>query len=230
MSFQKNDRSKPSGYNNNSSELSEKSGLFLTSRHVSWLVSSIVMICFFTFIAGYFLGKKKAVEKFYSKIKQDSFADHIYYSMCSMYDKADELQGEDGGNMQTEVATLSAESTEKKEKIIVSNLPEKQENLKEKKESVVQVAQELDIKSDNKYYAELIGFGTERAAQRFANKLLKDNISVSVKRRRSKSPRGRVIYWYQVITEKFSDRNDLIALVDDISVQERLKDVRIVSC
>jgi len=222
-------RSKRDLYNR-SSDSPEKSGLFLTSRNVSWLVSSLIMICFFSFIGGYFLGKKKAVEKFYSKIKQDSFADHIYYSMCSMYDKVDELQGEEGESVQTEVAALPAQVDKEHNVMIATNLSEKEESIQEKKELSRQVAQEIASKSDCKYYAELIGFGTERAAQKFANKLLKDNISVSVKRRRSKSPRGRIISWYQVVTERFSDRNDLIALVDDISVQERLKDVRIVSC
>jgi len=214
----------------------KKSGIFLSARHVSWAVSSVVLICFFVFIAGYFLGKKKAVEKFYSKIKQDSFSDHIYYSMCSMYDRPDEQQAEEGVvAAQSDLSPLSDVKTDElgeQETLVAQAAAAVQQDLEKKEIESKQVdtivaAQEKDIAQ---YYAELIGFGTYRAAEKFANKLEKDNISVTVKKRRSKTAKGRVITWYQVITEKFNNRNDLIALVDDISAQERLKDVRIVSC
>ena len=64
----------------------EKKGIFLTHRHVSWLLSLFIMSSFLVFVTGYFLGKKKAVEKFYNKVDQDSLADHIYYSVCSIYE------------------------------------------------------------------------------------------------------------------------------------------------
>jgi len=205
----------------------DKTGIFLTVRQTSWLVSSFIMICFFVFISGYFLGKKKAVEKFYHKIKQDSFADHIYYSMCSMYDKQDEqLSGDGGVEIQaTDVELADADAKEQK----VTTDPQDFE-VAAIDAVDASVRSELEVEERCQYYAELIGFGTERAARRFADKLLKNNVTVSVKRRRSKTARGRVITWYQVITGTFDDKDDLIALVDDISARERLKDVRIVSC
>jgi len=211
----------------------KKSGIFLSARQVSWVVSFLFFTCFFIFISGYFLGKKKAVEKFYSKIKQDSFSDHIYYSMCSMYDKDDELQAEEGSvSTQPDLVALPEEkkkSQEEPEALLLQAAAAIEKEI-QKECRVAEERIEAVQKNNDWFYAELIGFGTNRAAEKFANKLKKDNIGVSVKRRRSKTAKGRVITWYQVVTEKFSNRNDLIALVDNISAQERLKDVRIVSC
>ncbi|MCK5632780.1 hypothetical protein KAH94_03460 [bacterium] len=214
---------------------SKEIGIFLTAKQTSWVVCSIIFVRFFVFISGYFLGKKKAVEKFYSKIQQDSFADHIYYSMCSMYDKIDDQQ-ENKDNVEPRIIVdqtiaLSQEKINNDDSEVVKKNTNKSEKEKtivaeiEKSESVI--AQE---KNDCQYYAELIGFGTSKAADKFARRLQDDNVIVSVKKRKSKTARGKVIIWYQVVSQAFSDKNDLIAFVDDISAQERLKDVRIVTC
>jgi len=197
----------------------ESSGLFFTNRQVGWIVSGITMFCFFVFMGGYFLGKKKAVEKFYSKIKEDSFADHVYYSMCSLYDK----QGELVEQHDEQVEDVVVAQEDGAEAIIAqSEIPSAEQG--GQSESLQAVKEEC-----SQFYAELIGFGTHRAARKFADKLLAENISVSVKKRKSKTSRGKMITWYQVVTETFSDKSDLMALVDDVSSQERLKDVRIVS-
>ena len=213
----------------------KKPKIILGARQVSWAVSSLVLVCFFVFIAGYFLGKKKAVEKFYSKIKQDSFSDHIYYSMCSMYNKTDEqLSQNDVVSAQPDLVDVQEQKTQEnvQSDLITQAVVAVEQQMQQENSSLKKMAKrEIESKKNiGQCYAELIGFGTCRAAEKFANKLKKDNISVSVKRRRSKTAKGRIITWYQVITEKFSNRNDLIALVDNISAQERLKDVRIVSC
>lgn len=215
------------------SDSEKKSTLVLSARHVSWAVSSFLLVCFFVFISGYFLGKKKAAEKFYSKVKEESFSDQIYYSMCSMYNKTDDQLAQEGAVSEGEDLDPLPEVKNMQESSDVPLLAQAaaavQKEINQESQKRLEVVSS-DQKEIIKYYAELIGFGTNRAAEKFANKLKKDNISVSVKRRRSKTAKGRVITWYQVVTERFSNRNDLIALVDDISAQERLKDVRIVSC
>ena len=49
----KTDESLPVAYN---------SALYLSNRQVSWLIASLILLSFFIFIAGYFLGQRKAVE------------------------------------------------------------------------------------------------------------------------------------------------------------------------
>jgi len=227
----------------------EKKGIFLTHRHISWLLSLCIMSSFFIFVAGYFLGKKKAVEKFYNKIDQDSLADRIYYSVCSIYENNDEkLDQESTEDVQ---AGQLAVCEEKKSSEVQKEIAQKAVIGDEKtaKETVQQVAQQIaqqtvqqevvvspekailpeKIKCAN-YYAELIGFGTARAAQRFCEKLKKQGFAVVLKKRRSRSARGKTITWYQVVTEEFDNKSDLIAFVDIIKDKERLKGIRIVQC
>ena len=214
---------------------STKSGIFLTGRQVSLMVSSGVMLSFCVFITGYFLGKKKAVEKFYSKIDQDSFADQIYYSMCSMYDKGG-FKGADSQDSSLENNSAYIENDVHSPLLSAETVLHPVDTYHDFPLNRVLVAQKKDKKDvqeskvEGQFYAELIGFGRKQSAHRFANKLTNQGLTVSVKNRRSKTARGRVIVWYQVVTGTFGDKNDLIALVDDISAQEKLKDVRIVSC
>jgi len=200
----------------------EKKGIFLTNRHVSWVLSFFIISSFFIFISGYFLGKKKAVEKFYSKIDQESLADHIYYSVCSIYD-ADEC--------------VKQESTEDSSHLTVfENNNSGMQATKKVSEAEDVQSQKKDSTTDNQkasnesFYAELIGFGTVRAANNFAQKLKRQGFSVVVKRRISRTAKKKRITWYQVVTEKFDNKSDLIAFVDIIKDKEKLKGVRIVQC
>lgn len=203
----------------NKMEKKSKNGLFFSNRQVSWMLSFFILTSFFVFIAGYFLGKKKGIEKFYNKVNQDSFADSIYYSVCSIYDK-------DEAFIKQESTEQESENLDVSENNIVVDAVNNQKNgefRSLKKENKVKKP-----KDNKNYYAELIGFGTTRAANKFADRLKKRGFSVIVKRRKSQTAKGRTIVWYQVITEKFDTKNDLIAFVDIIKDKEKLKGVRIV--
>ena len=208
-----------------------KKGFFLTNRHVSWAVSFFIISSFFIFISGYFLGKKKAVEKFYNKIDQESLADNIYYSVCSIYDTDKSVE-------QKSTEDSSNEIISEQVKLVCDNTIKKVDTKAQhaiKKMVKEPLGGEITLPKDNKttqesFYAELIGFGTLRAANNFAQKLKKQGFSVVVKRRVSRTPKKRRITWYQVITEKFDNKSDLIAFVDIIKDKEKLKGVRIVQC
>lgn len=83
---------------------------------------------------------------------------------------------------------------------------------------------------DKKYYAQLIGFGTLRAAERFVDRLQQKNMPVKVVERHSKTAQEKEIIWYQIVTEHFDNKDDLIACVQKIKVEEKLNDIKIVSC
>ncbi len=80
------------------------------------------------------------------------------------------------------------------------------------------------------YYGQLIGFGTEKAAHLFVNKLASKGIDTEIKKRVSKTVKGRTSYWYQVVTAAYSNKNDLIVLVDKIAKEENIKDASICAC
>jgi hypothetical protein len=80
------------------------------------------------------------------------------------------------------------------------------------------------------YYAQLIGFGTSSAAQKFSEKLQRRNYPVCVRERHSTTAQGKKIIWYQVITEPFEDKNELLAAIQKIKKEEKLHDIRIINC
>lgn len=58
-----------------------------------FLISScaaFLLILFFVFMAGYYWGKKSAIEQLSHQFDQESFADRVYSSMYMMYDAGEE--------------------------------------------------------------------------------------------------------------------------------------------
>ena len=196
-------------------ESTKTKGVFLSNRHASFVVSGGLLFSFIVFIGGYFLGQKNTVDHFSNKVEQESFADQLYSSMCMMHENKDnEL------NESEEVVVVQVEQPEiSKATQVVTQAP-----VQEAEKSLV------NDEPQKQYYAQLVGFGTEKAAQQFRQRLRKKNIDVIVNRRRSKTSKGKTVSWYQVVTQKFNDQDNLNNLVETISEQERLKGVRIVTC
>ena len=185
-------------------------GIFLSNRHASFVVSGALFFSFVVFMSGYFLGQKNAVERFANKVEQESFADQLYSSMCMMHENKDN------------------ELNESEEPVVSSAVVAQGEKLRVQAESSEKIVE--GPKQNEQYYAQLIGFGAEKTAQQFAQRLHKKHIDVIVKKRISKTSKGKTICWYQVVTQKFMNKDALNVLVDTISDQERLKGVRIVTC
>jgi hypothetical protein len=80
------------------------------------------------------------------------------------------------------------------------------------------------------FYAQLIGFGTLSAAQKFSDRLRRKNFPVQVKERNSSTAQGKKIIWYQVVTEPFEDKEELLAAVHKIKLEEKLHDIRVIQC
>jgi preprotein translocase subunit SecA len=89
---------------------------------------------------------------------------------------------------------------------------------------------QLEHSIKKQYYAQLIGFCTEKSAQKFVQKLASKGIETEIKKRKSKTAKGKVSYWYQVVTSFYSDKDELIALVQRISQEENIKGTSIQVC
>ncbi len=76
------------------------------------------------------------------------------------------------------------------------------------------------------YCAELIGFGTRKAAEAFISRI---DDPLEIRHRSSVTPKGKKITWYQVVTKDYADRDELIAMVDRIAKQEKIKGTRIIT-
>ena len=206
-------------------------GLCLDNRHLSWAFSVIIMLSFGFFIAGYFLGKRTAVQDLYATVDQDSLADTIYTSLCTIpEDKMVVSQQENDTLESMESFDLEYNPLQSIDAdVALVQLPVETDT-STKKELKMEMPGEVVELSHEKYFAQLVGFGTQQAAHAFAQRLQKKNIPVIVKDRHSKTARGKKVTWYQVVTAPFSNKNELEIIVDEIKIKERLKDVRILTC
>ncbi len=201
-----------------SSGCSKNSSLCISKRHASLLMAGFLALFFFTFITGYFWGKRTAVEQLTSKIEEELLADQIHSSFYNMQERnpaprAIIDQPEEGAATVPE----SEPEVEVEEQIEVRPEPEG-------------IKQALRQSEDAEhYFAQLIGFGTQLAANGFVQRVSKD-IPVEVKKRTSRTARGKTRTWYQVVTKPYSDKNELASLVKKVSKKERLNGVQIVTC
>ncbi len=212
-------------------------GLFVPSRQVSMLIAALLMMFFITFLSGYFFGKKHMVEQFIAKVEQDSFADQIYSSLCALSEyEPEELRAiavQDQELVVQEIYdTLVQEVVP--ETVVLAEAAVSEDAvvsaLNEPDQIPLPENPVVDTPPDTAYYAQLIGYGTELAAKKFAHRLSQKDIPVRVKKRISKTPKGRQRTWFQVVTQNHSDRDTLDKLVDRITKQEKLKGVCIVTC
>lgn len=182
---------------------------------------------------------------FSSKLEQESFGDQIYSSMCSMCETGDVEEGNeqeeasDSGEPQIQSDTIEnkvEQSTEENSTEVASNdtayeVPATALVLLQA--GTHGAAQKIELEEDEQeaeYFAQLVGFGTAHAAQQFVQRLSRKEIPVMVRKRQSRTARGRFITWYQVVTEKYSDRAELDRLVQRLKKEEKLNDVQIVTC
>jgi cell division protein FtsN len=190
---------------------SENQGLFVPNRQLSVIVALLLLLSFSIFMTGYFLGKKKAVEQFTENMQQDAFADKIYTTVLSTVQ-------ENQSSVENALLVTHAD-----EGVDVSAQSINQEIAAIEQEVVAQ-------QQEHHYYAQLIGFGTEKSAQLFVKKLAAKGIETEVKKRISKTAKGHTSYWYQVVTAAYSNKNDLSVIVDRLAKEENIKDACIRVC
>jgi hypothetical protein len=209
----------------------EIDGLMLTKQQTAWASSAVILFSFVIFMSGYFLGERKASQDFSYKVDQDVFADKISASMYALYDtKGDIDESDDQEDSGSAVAATLVASDEIKEQITATREQEIEASTEVAEREDNQTIIKAPTKPNSKhYFAELIGFGTESAAQAFVKKLRSQKIPVKIAKRTSKTARGRALAWYQVITENFDSLPELKKLTDTLAKQERLKGVKVVT-
>lgn len=197
----------------------------LSLRQMSLLCAGMLLACFFVFMAGYFLGKKAATQQFLYKIEQESLADQIYSSMCILSDNKDEIENSENNDDTDENDSLDG----------AENSAAEPEEPAAKSQSVAAI--EIQQKSTNEastakkttYCAQLAGFGLLLPAQRFAQRLNEKGYKVHVVERHSKTAKGKSVSWYQVVTQPFEEKSDLLRIVNILKKSEHLSGVQIVT-
>jgi len=205
-----------------------KQGLFLSNRHMSWAISIVLLLNFFLFMTGYFLGKKQAVDHLNYKIDQESLTDHVYSSMYALYDSKVSTASSDNVESGEEAEVAEAEALT--EEPTLEQAIDITAQVKTNDQTATSSSEILSVQKDGREYcAQLVGFSSERTAQQFVKKLAQRDITAHIKQRSSKTAKGRTVYWYQVITESFTNKEELLKLVENIKRREKLHDVRIIT-
>jgi organic radical activating enzyme len=95
---------------------------------------------------------------------------------------------------------------------------------------VQEQATESASTASNACYAKLVGFGTQKAAISFAERLKKQGINVQIKTNISKTAQGKKRIWYQAITPEYSSMQALDQDINKIVKIEHIKkqDVQII--
>jgi hypothetical protein len=186
--------------------------LTMTKRQTSGVVAALLFIFFMSFIMGYFLGTKHATEEFIVQMHQESFADQLFSSVCSLGNTASELMVD---NECPQNIPVSIENSVPPVCIPVSNpLPVVEDN-----------------GADELYAAELIGFGKRDAAAQFMARVTRNTgVNLELRTRHSKNGKGSVTTWYQVVTQRYPSKAALNNDLEQIAKKETLRDINIVTC
>jgi len=215
-------------FNNEPAKEHESINVSLSSRQASLMLAAGILILFFSFITGYFWGKKNAISQFCMSVEQSSFADRIYTSMCELSDTEIPVTQEQVAQNEEQVVEV-ATAVDATEIVEEQNDTVEPLNHDALRTPVVQgVIEQQAAMSTVPYHAQLAGYGSMAQAEKFAQKLCKKGTVAKVETRKSKSTKGKTRSWYQVVTKDFTDKKELETLVTRISKEEKLTGVRIV--
>jgi len=203
----------------------ESSGFFITRRQASAISSVIILMFTVILVFGYFWGQRKAIEEFTNKVVNDSFADQVNYSMYSLYGDNSIIDNDE----ENEKLNIQESNVIDKQKNIMPEPSLQNQGVLENKSDINDNFKQISntINPKTKYYAQLIGFGSRKAAEQFVNKVQKKGYNVFIVPRKSKTSSGRIITWFQAITDKFDDESKLMDMANRIKMSERLGEIKV---
>lgn len=181
--------------------------LIIDRYSASRVLAGLILVSFFVFAAGYFLGKRSLAQEAMLDTERAAFADHVSFALNASQD--------------TDVPV----ETPRAQEVVVSQ-PIQTVHV-DKDMSVPQPVPAV-IDKGLQHRALLFG-GTKKAVTEFTQRLQQRGIVVEVRERTSKTAKGKTRYWYQAVTAPYTNKDDLTALVATITNLEKLKNVEIIS-
>ena len=186
----------------------ETHGLVLSNHELKYGGAALVLVVLFVFAGGYFLGKKRAYEELAVRYDDECFADKINQSLSSLY--------EQGDNEPADTPDAEADNSGEEDACAVVPLAESSELTKDSQDETRELA-----------YAQLCGFGTRYMAEAYVSRLKKRAIEAAIIERESRSKKGKMVTWYQVITGTM-DKRELEELVKELKKDDKLSGVQII--
>jgi hypothetical protein len=193
--------------------------IYLSRRIIQFSLGIFLFLVFVAFMIGYFIGIKHATDEFVTQMRHETLADHLLIS-SGIHNHSSPSDTVESLHFHKELVSESPIA-------LTENNSVHHDVYKDDKKSSDNV-QPIEILTS--YNAELIGFGTYQAAQSFIDRVhVYSDIKLELKERASKTPRGKAIKWYQVVTEKYEQKNELQNILDILIKKEHLHDVKIVA-
>jgi hypothetical protein len=205
--------------------MAQEQTLTLSRRLIPGLLSLLLLLVFIGFMIGYFLGVKYTTDEFVTQIRQETLADQLLVSSV----------GNAGGanGSEPEAVTVATAPETESASCEISDFAKATSDMAAGEQPNQVVAQSVPTTAPAeaaRYSAELIGFGTKAAAQEFIKRVSAYNpVALELKERHSKTARGKVIKWYQVVTGKYEQKQELQKQLDTLIKKERLQDIKIVA-
>lgn len=187
----------------------DKKQLYLTQNQLSYVAASLLIIGFFIFVSGYYLGKKNGTKSFVDQVEKEYISEKTF-GPALLGDKIDIDKKENENDLKG-----INNKTETEENWSANTLRDEQET----------IARGTDIY----YYAPLAGFGTFKAAKDCESNLTSRGFAVKTVERKSKTSKGQVKTWYQVILLPMEDKQKLINQAEQIKKIAHIKEVNIIA-
>ncbi len=208
--------------------------IVLTKRQASMTMASILLFCLFVFIVGFFLGKRSSIDEFSQKVSNDSLHDQIDFLLTTQSLQTSATE-EELGSFDNVPQEFSARSFDEPfERAIITQLQETPVSAivtpQPELNDVLVSKDAQDSPVAQPQYAQLIGFGTKKAAQMFVARLKKYNVPVILKTVISKTAAGKERVWYQAITPTYQSAQELQGQIAKVKRLEHIrdKDIKIV--
>ena len=164
--------------------------IHIARRQASYIVALAIVITVAVFTVGYFWGRWTAMQVMSEKAEQDSFIDQAHYALLAMY------------NEPTNSVGSLARNTDLNGEGIVE---------------VSAIAQDDKPAEQAKNHQGLIrGFSHYKDAKNFVSKLAGEGIITLIRERVSWNGTHKRV-WYQVVTEPYTNLEELKKLVAKIS-------------
>lgn len=216
----------------------------IDSQQVCWLLITILLVITGSFVSGYFWGHKKSADTMYTLISRDSLADQVYNSLCTVAlnndsedtnndindsndnDDSDDADKDDNTNLTVQGNNSNIQVAAGTDNTDAEHGDSDATDQDTSDSNSQNTQKNLDVRTQ--YYAQLAGFASLRAAEKFVGRASERNIAVLVRERLSHTSKGKSIVWYQVVTENYEDQDALNSVVAILTKEEKLHDVRIV--
>jgi len=209
----------------------QKDQIIFNKRQVSMLMASMIILCLFIFIVGYFLGKRTVMNDFSSDVTQHALHDQIDYLLTtqslqsSRQEDSDEATDEQVDLDKDVIISVSQSVvSEKVQNATTPVVEQKNHKVIEEKATQSPAVQVVDENKKDLQYACLVGFGTKTAANAFVARLKKHHVPVILKTMISKTVAGKSRTWYQAITPTYDSSQQLQDVVQKVKRLEHIRD------